>query len=111
MSGVPVTLLDAVTTGTSDCIAIPPSFKHHNIMITAAAGVTSGAVQPECSNSASDANVWAPIGGGPVTVIAGTDISVTFEGVFNFIRARVSTTIAGGTIAAATVVYCGAKSY
>jgi len=111
MSGVPLTLLNAVATGTSEALALPPSFRHHTIIITASLGVTSGAIQIECSNDPSDANTWAPIGGGPVAVVAVRDIVVNFEGLFNFIRARISTTIAGGSTPTVTVVYEGAKSY
>ena len=109
MSGVPFTLQDAKTTGNGEVLAIPSSIVNHNIIITAAADVTSGAVQIETSNTYDNAGTWAPVGGGPITVIAATDIIYNFVGVFNFIRARISTTIAGGSIQTVTVKYEGAR--
>lgn len=111
MSGVPYTLLNAVATGTSESLAVPPSFQQHSILISASSGVTSGAVQIETSNTVDDALTWAQVGGGPISVVAATDIIYNFAGVFRFIRARISTTIAGGATPTATVVYNGAKSY
>lgn len=111
MSGVPYKLQDAQTTGNGNIIAIPPSFRNHTIIITAASGVTSGAIQIECANDPADAGTWAQIGGGPITVSAGVDLLSQFTGIYNFLRARISTTIAGGAGPSVTVTYEGAKSY
>lgn len=111
MSGVPFKLQDATTTGNGNILALPPSFRNHNIIITAASGVNAGAIQLECSNDPTDAGTWAPIGGGPIPVVASTDILADFTGLFNFIRARISTTISGGAGPSVTVTYEGAKSY
>lgn len=111
MSGVPFTLLSAVTTGTSVALAIPPSFKHHSIEIAAASGVTAGAIQVETNNNPDDTGTWSQVGGGPITVVAATKVQYNFEGILNFIRARVTTTISGGAGPSATVIYNGAKSY
>ena len=73
--------------------------------------MTSGAVQIETANEYDYSGTWAPIGGGPITVVASTDLVANFVGVFNFIRARISTTIAGGATPSVTVQYTGAKSY
>jgi len=110
MSGVPVDLISAATTG-SGIIALPPSFRNHTIIIKTASGVTSGAIQIETANDPSYSGTWAPIGGGPITVVAAAEIVANFTGVFNFVQARVSTTIAGGSAPSVTVTYEGAKSY
>lgn len=111
MSGVPFKLQDAATTGNGTVIATPMSFRHHNILISAAAGVNAGAIQIETSNDPADAGTWAQVGGGQIAVIASTDIVYNFEGIFSFIRARVSTTISGGGAPSATVQYTGGKSF
>jgi hypothetical protein len=111
MSGVPYTCQNAQATGNGDTMAIPPSFRNHTFIITAATGVTSGAVQIESSNSPLDANTWGLAVAAPTTVSAGVDIIIQLTGIFNFLRARISTTIAGGSAPSVTVVYEGAKSY
>ncbi len=116
MSGVPFKLQDAATTGNGNVLAIPPSFRNHTFIVTAAAGVTSGAVTLETSNDPADAGTWAvviPLGAvaNPLTVIAGADLMINYAGILNFVRARISTTIAGGGSPSVTVIYEGAKSY
>lgn len=111
MSGVPYKLQDATTTGNGNVLAIPPSFRNHNFMIKAAAGVSSGAVQIETSNDSDDAGTWAPLTASPTTVVAGVDVLVAYTSLLNFVRARISTTVAGGGAPSVTVVYEGAKSY
>lgn len=111
MSGVPITIQNAATTGNGTVVAPPPSFRNHNFIITAAAGVTAGAIQIETSNDPNDANTWAPLGGGPITVIAGVDILASFSGLLQFVQARISTTISGGGSPSVTVKYNGAKTY
>ena len=108
MSGVPVDLITALTTG-NGVIAIPPSFRQHTVIIKAAADVTAGAVQIETANEYDYAGTWAQIGGGPITVVAATDLVANFAGIFNFVRARVSTTISGGVAPSVTVQYEGSS--
>jgi len=115
MSGVPLNLITALTTGTGTPIAIPSSFRHHNFMVTGATGVTSGAVTIETSNDPADSGTWAaivPSGSvaNPITVLA-ADLLINYSGLLNFVRARINTTIAGGGAPSVTVVYDGAKSY
>jgi hypothetical protein len=116
MSGVPVKMQDATTTGNGTVIACPPSFRNHNIMITAAAGVNAGAITVEASNDPADAGTWAAIVAdksvaNPLSVVAGADLLFSYTGLLNFVRARISTTISGGGTPSVTVTYEGAKSY
>ena len=110
MSGVQYVLQAAATTGNGNVLAVPFAFKNHNFMITAAAGVSSGAVQVETSNDSADAGTWAPLTVSPTAVVAGTDILVAYAGILNFVRARISTTIAGGGSPSVTVTYVGARA-
>jgi hypothetical protein len=102
--GVPYTLQFAATTGNGLVIAIPNSFRKHKVTITPSVGVSAGAVQIETSNSNTFGGTWAPVGGGPLTLVANTQQSIDFEGIFPFIRVRVSTNVVGGTV---TVTYEG----
>lgn len=116
MSGVPYTMQNAQTTGNGDTVACPPSFRNHTWIVTAAAGVSSGAITIETSNNPTDAGTWAVVPmansiANPITVIAGADLMLEHTGILNFIRARISTTIAGGGAPSVTVTYEGAKSY
>ncbi len=112
MSGVPYNLQSATTTGNGDVVAPPSSFRNHTFMITAASGVTSGAIQIESSSSSpTDAGTWGLAVANPVTVSAGVDLLVQLTGIYQFLRARISTTIAGGGSPSITVSYLGAKSY
>lgn len=102
--GVPFTLQSAATTGNGLVIAIPNSFRKHKITITPSAGISAGAVQIETSDNPSFAGTWAPVGGGPLTLVANTQQAIDFEGIFPYIRVRVSTNVVGGTV---TVTYEG----
>lgn len=104
MRGVPLLLQDAQTTGNGLVIAIPPSYDYHSIIIQGSSGVASGAVQLESAAAPDYAGTWAPVGGGPITVVADTEAAIDFEGTFIFLRARISTDIVGGTV---TVTYKG----
>ena len=116
MSGVPFKQQDTQSVGNGTILALPPSFRNHTWIITAAAGVTSGAVTIEASNDPSDAGTWAVVipansVANPLTVIAGADLMIEHTDILNFVRARISTTIAGGGAPSVTVIYEGAKSY
>ncbi len=106
MRGNPVVLQNAQSdVGGGIVIAIPSSFHHHTIIIASGAGVASGAIQPETATANDYSGTWAPVGGGPITVpAASTELEYSFEGVFQFLRARISTIIGGGTV---TVTYVG----
>jgi hypothetical protein len=105
MRGVPYTLQSAATTGNGNIVSPPPSFIHHTITIKGLTAIAAGAVQIETADDDTYTGTWGQIGGGPITVVDVTEIVVNFEGVFKFIRARISTTVTGGTV---TVTYNGA---
>ena len=116
MSGVPFKQQDTQSTGNGTVLALPPSFRNHTWIVTAAAGVTSGAVTIETSNDPADAGTWAVVPmansiANPLTVLAGADLMMEHTGLLNFVRTRISTTIAGGGAPSVTVIYEGAKSY
>jgi len=109
MSGVPVDLQVAgSSSGNGTTLALPPSFRNHTILVIGSSGVSAGAIQVEASNNPADTNTWAPLTATPTTVVASSDIAIILTGIFNFIRARISTAIVGGTV---QVTYEGAKSY
>lgn len=118
MSGVPYKMQNATTTGNGDVVAPPPSVTIHEFLITAATGVTSGAITVEtCSGDPTvDSNTWAIIVpdksiANPLTVVAGADLLMPYTGRLGAVRARISTTIAGGGAPSVTVTYLGAKGY
>src|SRR5215510_10883680 len=92
MRGNPVTLQDTATTGNGTVIAIPPSFKDHTNTIKGNGAVGAGAIQLEGADDPAYSGTWAPLGGGPVTVVAASELIFTLQGLFKFIRARISTT-------------------
>ena len=104
MSGIRVPLQTAATTGTGTAIAIPSSFKRHIVYITGSDIPSAGAVQIEVAGDPS-ATVWAPLGGGPITVPDGL-VVYEFEGIIGAIRANISTTVTSGTT---TVEYEGCQ--
>lgn len=107
MSGVPYTLQNAQTTGNGDVVTPPPSFRNHTITIQGSAGVATGAIQVETSDNSAYSGTWVAQGSA-VTVVASAEAQVTITGVFTAVRARISTTVTGGTV---SVTYLGAKSY
>jgi len=90
--GVPVTLQDHVSSGNGEAIAIPPSFRQHQITVEGFSVFVEGSVQPETAETAAD-TVWAPLGGGPIVVPDGK-VVYNFEGTFGAIRCPVTTEIA-----------------
>lgn len=104
MRGVPEVLQNLATTGNGTAIALPPSFRHHTLTIKGNGAVGAGAIQPETSDDITYAGTWNPLGGGPITVVAASEIQYSWEGIFNAFRARISTDITVGTV---TVTYEG----
>lgn len=98
MRGVLALLQSVATTGNGNVLGIPHSMKHHNVTIKGSAGVAAGAIQVEAADDPTYSGTWASIGGGPVTVVASSELQVTFEGTYQNIRARISTNVTGGTV-------------
>lgn len=114
MSGVPLALLIAATTGTGTPIAIPPSFITHSFLLVPGAGVSSGTIQLETANDPNDANTWPTIDGkatgttNAFTIASTADQIIQFSGRLMFVRARVTTVVGGGNV---TLNYLGGKNY
>jgi hypothetical protein len=113
-SGV-VTNLVSGTTGTGVAFGVPSSFRYHNFMVTAAAGVTAGAVTIETTDDPTYAGTWAAIVpdksiANPLTVGV-ANLLMPYTGMLSFVRARINTTISGGGSPSVTVTYFGAKNY
>ncbi len=104
--GVPVPLLVDETDDeiTSPPLGIPSSFSQHKISITSGAGVASGAVTVESAPAPDYAGTWSPITSAINAPAASSVIEYNFSGIFNALRARISTVIGGGTI---SVEYVG----
>ncbi len=95
------TLLAAATTGSG--VIKPSETKErtfHRVYVEGSSGVSAGVVTVETAIHEDYAGTWDSLG--TVTVVASTVDSVQVEGVFGAIRARISTTVADGTV---TVVY------
>lgn len=107
MDGVPVTLQDAATTGNGSVVAVAPNARQHKVTITGSAGVGAGKIQIESAPTYDYAGTWNPIAGGPITVVVSATIEVNFDGIYQFIRTRVSTDVTGGTV---TTAYQGARA-
>lgn len=103
MRGVSYRLQDAATSGNGLVLAIPSMFREHRLTIQGSAGIGAGAIQLEAANDPAYAGTWQAIGS-PVSIVASAQLAVSFEGVFQFLRARVSTVVVGGTV---TVDYVG----
>ena len=106
MRGVDVILQNAASADEAPglVIAIPSSFHYHELRIRGSSGVASGAVQPEMCGSNDYTGTWGQVGGGPITVVADTELVYAWEGSVTFLRCRISTAIGSGT---GTVTYKG----
>lgn len=100
--GVPVTLHSAATTGNGTVVVIPNSFKDHEVNLKGSAGISAGKVQVETADAPDYAGTWAVVGS-EQTLIASTELRVSFSGIYRFIRARISTTVSNGTLDASYI--------
>jgi hypothetical protein len=112
-----ITLQDAKATGNGLALAIPPGITKHLFYVSAATGVTAGAITFESASDPNYAGTWAalpsytdPTPGkvNPLTVVADNEKLYSYEGPLAAVRARISTTISGGGAPSATVKYLGA---
>jgi hypothetical protein len=88
-------LQSAATTGSGT--AKVTNARELTIYIVGSAGVASGAVQLEEAHDPAYAGTWQAIGS-PVTVVADSVKTVKTTGAFLAVRARISTTVVGGTV-------------
>lgn len=106
--GIPVTLQSVATSGNGTTIAIPTPFRNHKLIVKGSGTIGAGAIQPETADSPTYSSTWAPVGGGPVDITGlsgGGEYSIDFIGIYQFIRARISTDVTGG--GSVTVTYVG----
>lgn len=90
-------LQNAATTGNGAEADLKGASQHVSIYITGSAGVSAGAVQLESAPTPAYAGTWAAHGS-PVVVAASTTKIVQVVGSLGVIRARISTTVADGTV-------------
>lgn len=95
-------LQSAATTGNGTPAKLEGLTRENTVYIIGSSGVSAGAVQIETADDAAYAGTWAALGT-PITVVASTQIAVQITGAFGALRARVSTTVSGGTVTAELV--------
>lgn len=99
LRGIPFFLQNLLSTsGNGNVLCCSEAHKHHNVIIKGVGAVGAGAVQLEEADDPDYTGTWSPIAGGPITVLADTEIALEFEGIFRFIRARISTPVTVGTV-------------
>jgi hypothetical protein len=72
-------------------------------LIQGSAGVSAGAVTLEQAIDPGYTGTWEPLGAA-VTVVASTTDSLSVDGPFSVVRARISTNVVGGTVTVVLVV-------
>lgn len=97
----PVTSLNAVTTGTGTVVSCTNAIQVGWSVIWSA-GVSSGVVVIEAANSSTYSGTWAQIDQLDFAAAPGANSMVTgtYPGPFQFVRARVTTNVVGGTVTA-----------
>lgn len=97
-------LQSAATTGNGTAIDSAGQCKEHTVEIQWATSTSAGAITVETAPSKSYAGTWTPVA--VVTYTSGSPKteSVQWTGYEGAIRARISTTVSGGTV---TVLYRG----
>jgi hypothetical protein len=103
MRGVSTVLLSAVTTGTSEVVAVPNALQRLTLFLKAVGTVSTGKVKFEGSNDPTYAGAWVLIGS-EVTLTSDAILSVTSVAYYPFVRARVSTDLTGGAALTATII-------
>lgn len=90
-------LQNGATTGNGQTADLKGGCREIAIYIVGSAGVGAGAVQLESSHDPAYTGTWAAHGS-PVTVVASAALRVGVSGVIGAVRARISTTVTGGTV-------------
>ena len=95
----PVTSLSAVTTGTGTAVSCTNAIQVGWSVIWSS-GVTGGTVVIEAANSATYSGTWAQIDSQDFSAApsANSVITGTYPGPFQFVRARVTSTVTDGTV-------------
>jgi|SRR3990172_11892372 len=105
--GTLILIMDAQTVDEtkSTVVAPSPSIKNHTFTIKASAAIT-GALQLETSDDWEYTGVWSPLGGGPIdlSTLGAGELQLNFSQIAApFLRARISTVVAGGTVSVSYV--------
>jgi len=90
-------LQNAATTGNGVVVDLKGEVRETTLYIIGSAGVGAGAIQLETADDVAYAGTWAAIGS-PVTVVASAQLIVQKTGCLRAVRARISTTVTGGTV-------------
>lgn len=90
-------LQSGATTGNGDAVNLQGYQRELSVYIVGSDGVTAGAVQVETAPTTDYAGTWAPLGG-PISVPDNECVLAQFTGAFMAVRARISTTVADGTV-------------
>lgn len=95
----PVTSLSAVTTGTGTAVSCTNAIQV-GWSVVWSAGVTAGEVTIEAANSATYAGTWAVVDVQNFTSApsANSIMIGTYPGPFQFVRARITSTVTDGTV-------------
>jgi len=89
--------LDAATTGAGKAISYA-NYEKVQYLIQGNGAVGAGAVQIETAHDPTFSGTWSPVGT-PVTVVANAEVGATVDAPpGGFVRARVTTTVTGGTV-------------
>lgn len=93
----PTVLQSAATTGNGTVLDMNNVAKESIFVVTWGAGTSAGVITLEMSDDATYTGTWAPMA--VVTwVSASTKIGVSVTGSLRYVRARISTTVVGGTV-------------
>ena len=98
-AGSPITVQTAATTGAGTIVAPPVNFGKHTFLLVGSTGISAGKVKIETAHASDYAGTWALLGT-EQTLVASTVLAVVLTGNYPFLRARVSTTVEGGTLTA-----------
>lgn len=98
------TMQNAQSTGNGTVVGAAAMSKCREtaIYLVPSAGITSGAVTIESAHDAAFTGTWAPMGSA-LSLVASTEQIVQITGVHLNLRARISTTVVGGTVTAILV--------
>lgn len=95
--GVPVTLLDAVTSGIGTAVVVPITSKNQRVHTRGAGTITGGTILIEEAKDPAYTGTWSEIQSITASDLTGGAETVThIVGTMNAIRGRISSAILGG---------------